>query len=93
MALFLRLILLLFASVGCVLLVLLLLALVVVLLVSFVCNGAELGVQLELALEHVEGGGSRDLAPQIAFVLSQSNLRLAEVIRASWVMAVGLLSR
>ncbi len=43
--------------VGCVLLVLLLLGLVVTLLVSFVCNGAELGVQLELALECAEGGG------------------------------------
>jgi hypothetical protein len=53
-ALFLRLILLLFASVGCVLLVLLLLALVVALLNYFICNGTELGVQLELALERVE---------------------------------------
>jgi hypothetical protein len=45
--------------VGHILLVLLLLALVVALLVSFICNGAELGVELELALEHVEGDGRR----------------------------------
>ncbi len=50
------LILLLFKSVGCVLLVLPLLALVVALLISFICNGTELGVQLELALERVKGG-------------------------------------
>jgi hypothetical protein len=43
--------------VRCILLVFLLLALVVALLVSSVCNGAELRVQLELALEHVEGSG------------------------------------
>jgi hypothetical protein len=40
-----------------VLLVLLPLGLVVALLVSFICNGAELGVQLELALKHIDGGG------------------------------------
>jgi hypothetical protein len=40
-----------------ILLVLLLLALVVALLFSFVCNGAEFGVQLELALELIKGGG------------------------------------
>ncbi len=38
-----------------ILLVLLLLAFVVALLVSFICNGAELRVQLELALKSIEG--------------------------------------
>ncbi len=38
------------------LLVLLLLVLVVALLLSFICNGAKLGVQLEMALERVGGG-------------------------------------
>jgi hypothetical protein len=51
------LILFLLTSVGCILLVLLLLALVVTLLVSFICNGAELGVQLELTFKHIKGGG------------------------------------
>ena len=50
------LILLLFTLVGSVLLILLLLAFVVALLIPFVCNGAELGFQLKLALERIEGG-------------------------------------
>jgi hypothetical protein len=51
------LILLLLTLVERILLVLLFLALVVALIVSFICIRAELGVQLELALEHVEGSG------------------------------------
>ncbi len=50
------LILFLLTMVGHILLVLLLLVLVVALLLSFVCNGVELGVQLELAFECIEGG-------------------------------------
>jgi hypothetical protein len=52
------LILLMFRLIELVLLVLLLLVLVVALvLLSFVCNGAEFGVQLEVALERIKGGG------------------------------------
>ena len=47
----------LFPLVRSILLVLLLLVLVVALFLSFICNGAELGVQLQLALERIEGSG------------------------------------
>jgi hypothetical protein len=47
----------LFMLVRCVLFVFLLIALFIVLLVPIACNGAELGIQLELALESIEGGG------------------------------------
>jgi hypothetical protein len=53
------LILFLFPLVRSVLLVLLVLVLVVALFLSFIYNGAELGVQLELTIERVEGGGHR----------------------------------
>jgi hypothetical protein len=43
--------------VRCIFLVLLLVVLVVPFLLSFICNGAELGVQLELTLKRAEGGG------------------------------------
>ncbi len=41
----------------CILLVLLLLALIITLLVSFIQDGAELGVQVELAFKGIKGGG------------------------------------
>ncbi len=52
-----RLILVLFTSMECVLLVFLLLALVAALFVPIVCNCNELGIQLELVLENLEDGG------------------------------------
>jgi hypothetical protein len=53
-------ILLLFPTVVSILLILLLLVLIVALFLSFICNGAELGVQLELAFERIEGGSHRN---------------------------------
>jgi hypothetical protein len=92
-----RLILLLFTLIECVLLVFLLPALVAALFVSIVCNGAEHGIQLKLALESVESSGHcqnflvvRRFGSQIPLVLSQSNLHLAEVIKASWVLLLSL---
>ncbi len=52
-------ILLLFPSVVSILL-LLLLVLLVALFLSFICNCAEFGVQVELAFEHIKGGGHRN---------------------------------
>jgi hypothetical protein len=53
------LILLLFTMVRRIFLVFLLLVLVVTLFISFICHGTKLGVQLEMALNCVEGGGHR----------------------------------
>ncbi len=79
-----------------ILLVFLLPALVVA-LSSLVCNGTELGIQLELALKGLENGSNCHnfffiwrVAPQVPLVLSQANLCLAEVISALCVMVVSL---
>ncbi len=92
-----RLILHLFTLVGFVLLVFLLLALVVALLVHMVCNGAELGIQLELALQSVEGGGHchnflvvGGFGSPHSFCFEPVKFALCKVMSASWVMVVSL---
>ncbi len=82
-------ILLLFPLVESILLVLLL-VLLVALFLSFIHNSAEFVVQLELALERINGGGNQtifsssgDLAPQSPLVFNQLNLHFANVMRAS----------
>ncbi len=81
-------ILLLFPLVVSILLVLLL-VLLVALFLYFIRNSAEFGVQLELAFEHVKGGGHHNnllvvwgFGSPESFGLCQLNLRFADVMRA-----------